>query len=123
MAYNRTREAILARSVSVAESVFARTRGLLGRKCLPRDEALWIVPCNAIHNFFMRFPIDALFLDRQGRVVAIYHGLRPWRATWFVRGAHSVLELAEGVLAENGARVGDQVDFVEQAGEADVRKR
>ena len=120
MAYNRNRETILARRVSVAKCVFARTRGLLGRKYLPRDEALWIVPCNAIHNFFMRFPIDALFLDREERVVAMYHGLRPWRATWFVRGAHSVLELADGVLSETGARVGDQVGFIESPGEVDV---
>jgi uncharacterized membrane protein (UPF0127 family) len=108
---NRTRGALLADRVEVAAAMGERLRGLLGRAELPSGSALAIAPCAAIHTFFMKFAIDALFLDREGRVVRALPGLRPWRATRFHRQAAQVVELPAGTLARTGTREGDQLAF------------
>jgi hypothetical protein len=81
-------------------------RGLLGRDGLDAGTGLWIVPCNSIHMFGMRFPIDALFLDRGLVAVRLVEYLLPGRLVWPVRRAHSVLELPAGALARLGWREG-----------------
>jgi uncharacterized membrane protein (UPF0127 family) len=108
---NRTRGAILAERVERAERVLDRMRGLLGRAALGNGEALAIAPCGSIHTFFMRFEIDAVFLDRGGRVVRALAGLRPWRATRFHSRAEQVVELPAGTLARTGTREGDELAF------------
>ena len=90
-----------------------RLKGLLGRASLGGDEGILLRPCNAIHMWFMKFPIDALFLDRDGRIVKIYHSIRPWQATrtwWKVK---SVLEVAAGTAARVGLKEGDLFTFRE----------
>lgn len=86
-------------------------RGLLGRTELPAGAGLWIRPSNSIHMFFMRFAIDAVFLDASGTVVRLAGGLRPWRMA-SCRRARSVLELAEGEIARRGVRLGDVLEAV-----------
>lgn len=100
VAFNRTRARELASKTRAADAPLSRAVGLLGRDSLGRDEALWIVPCSMVHTFFMRFPIDLLFLDRELRVVHALEALPPWRLSPWVPGAHSVLELAGGALRE-----------------------
>ena len=95
----RTVERVVIQGVraEVARSFLQRAVGLIGRRGLPPGEGLLILRCNAIHTFFMRFPIDATFLDRQGRVVKVVRNIRPWR--FFVWGgwrAVRVLETAAG---------------------------
>ena len=68
------------------------------RRELPAGEGMWITPCNGIHTFFMRFAIDAVFIDRRQRVVRVCAGLLPWRIVPLVLRAHSVLELPGGAL-------------------------
>ena len=71
---------------------------------------MWLKPCNSIHMMFMRFAIDAVFLDPSLRVKKVYVRLSPWWGiVWFVRGASSVLELPAG--AAQGLQVGDQLSF------------
>lgn len=94
-----------------AVSLLTRMRGLLGRSSLPSEEGLWLIPCNAIHMWFMKFPIDAVFLDRQLRVVRIFHAIQPWRVTPIVLGAHSCLEIAAGLALKAGLREGDTLTF------------
>ncbi|HEX9604725.1 MAG TPA: DUF192 domain-containing protein [Myxococcales bacterium] len=108
---NRTRGAILADRVERAERVLDRMRGLLGRTALGDGEALAIAPCGSIHTFFMKFEIDAVFLDRRGRVVRALPGLRPWRATRFHLRAEQVVELPAGTLERTGTREGDELAF------------
>jgi hypothetical protein len=79
----------------VADRPWARMRGLLGRRTLPRGEGVFLRPAASIHTFFMRFPIDAVFVDAHGTVVGVEHELRPWRAARR-KGAQAVLELAAG---------------------------
>ncbi|MCL6560172.1 MAG: DUF192 domain-containing protein [Firmicutes bacterium] len=72
-------------------------KGLIGRHGLSHGEGLLIEPCNSIHTFFMRFPIDAVFYDRDKVVTAVYRRIKPWRVTGIISGAKGVLELpAEG---------------------------
>jgi uncharacterized membrane protein (UPF0127 family) len=90
----------------VADSPVSRMRGLLGRSELRPGEGLLLRPASAIHTWFMRFPIDAVFLDRDWRVVGISDDVRPWRAR-SRRGAKAVLELPAGESARKQLAVGD----------------
>jgi uncharacterized membrane protein (UPF0127 family) len=85
-------------------------RGLLGRKPLSENEGLLLTPAAAIHTWFMRFPIDVVFLDRELTVTAVVPELRPWR-TAARRGAKSVLELPAGEAARRGLGVGDRLEL------------
>ena len=87
-------------------SPFSRMKGLLGRSELRPGEGLLLRPASAIHTFFMRFPIDAVFLDRDWRVVGIAGDVAPWR-TAGRKGAKAVLELPAGESARRGLRPGD----------------
>ena len=84
----------------VAESFAARAKGLIGRRGLEPGKGLLIRRCNCIHTFFMRFAIDATFLDRRGAVVKVVRNIRPWRPfVWGGWRATQVLETAaEGAL-------------------------
>lgn len=100
----------LATRVTVAETLPRRLRGLLGRTELPAGEGLLIRPCKGIHTFFMKFPIDAVFLDKENRIVALFRDLAPNRMTPVYRKAYATLELPAGTLDPNTG-VGDRVNF------------
>ena len=89
-------------------------RGLLGRDGLERGEGLLLQPAGSIHTFFMRFPIDAVFLDRGLRVVGLAPELAPWRVA-ARRHAHSVLELAAGEIEQRPVEVGERLCLLEPA--------
>lgn len=80
--------------VKRANTFMLRFLGLMGRKNVAYG--LWLSPCDAIHMLFMRFPLDAVFLDRNGIITAIRVGVRPWGFAFGGKGAHSVLELPAG---------------------------
>ena len=96
----------------VADSALSRMRGLLGRRRLERGEGLLLRPAGSIHTAFMRFSIDALFLDRDGVVVRIVAELGPWR-TAAARRARAVIELPAGECALSGVRIGDRLALEE----------
>ena len=96
----------------VADTARTRMRGLLGRDALEPGEGLLLQPGGSIHTFFMRFPIDVVFLDRSLRVVGIAEELAPWRLA-ARRHAHSVLELAAGEVGERALEVGERLDLLE----------
>ncbi len=105
--FNETKENRVAAQVRVATSMWSRFWGLMGRRSLPDGEALWLRPCTSVHMFFMRFPIDVVFLDRENRVVKVIAAIKPWRAAMGGRGAHSALELNAGAAEAAGVEVGD----------------
>ena len=77
--------------------VFAsRLIGLQFRRRLPSDAGLLLVPCNSVHTCFVRFPVDVVFLDNRGGVLAVRHNLRPWRLAIGPRKTHAVLEMIAG---------------------------
>jgi uncharacterized protein len=92
----------------IADSASSRMRGLLGCRSLDGGAGLLLRPASSIHTWFMRFPIDAVFLDADGTVVRIAADLRPWRAAGR-RGARAVLELASGECGRRGIRTGDRL--------------
>jgi uncharacterized membrane protein (UPF0127 family) len=96
--------------VEVADRGPARTRGLLGRQFLGQGEGLWIVPCEAVHTFGMRFAIDLVFLDRRNIVRKVRSSVPPWRLSGCLR-ARSVLELAAGTLERTPVHPGDTLHF------------
>ena len=93
----------------VASSARRRMKGLLGRRALSQDEGLWLKPASSVHTWFMRFPIDVVFLDKELRVLRIVEAMRPWRMA-AKRRSRSVLELAAGSAARSGLRVGDVLE-------------
>ncbi len=96
---------VLCARCAVASNPFSRMRGLLGRASLDPDEGIFLKPAGSIHMLFMRFAIDAVFVDRELRVVGV-QTVRPWRFA-SKRGAKAVIELAEG--AGQGLREGEQL--------------
>jgi uncharacterized protein len=97
----------------VADSAFARMRGLLGRRGLESGEGILLRPAGSIHTAFMRFPIDAAFLDRDLAVLKVAADLAPWRAAR-CPGARAVVELPAGESARRGLRAGDRLTLAEQ---------
>ena len=104
---NARSDVTIASDVSLALTRAERNRGLLGRDSLDPSAALVISPCSSIHTMFMRFPIDVIFVDRDGRAVRIVRDLAPWRIALALR-AHAVIELAAGSLTRD-LRVGDEL--------------
>lgn len=106
--YNLTRDTVLARQVKIADRFFSRLRGLMFRPPLPPGEALWLRPCKGVHMFFMRFPLDVVFVDRNLQVVHLVENLQPWRVSPIVREADSALELPAGSI-QGKVSVGDKL--------------
>jgi hypothetical protein len=92
--------------------MLARMKGLLGRGALPLGEGMLIRPAPSIHTFFMRFPIDAVFVSREGEVLKVAANVKPWR-TRSCRRAYAVLELAAGEAERRQVAVGDRLEAAE----------
>jgi uncharacterized membrane protein (UPF0127 family) len=108
--FNLDRRATVAERVRLAGTSAARRKGLLGLEGLSSTAGLWLAPCEAIHTFGMRMPIDAIFLDRQLQVRKVRPNLAPFRISVCMR-ADSVLELQAGTVARTGTSVGDRLHF------------
>ncbi len=108
---NTSSGAVVAECVERATSIASRMKGLLGRAEFPRGCGLWIEPCSAIHTFFMRFSIDAVFIAAGGDVLRTYEDLKPFRLTRHVAGARSVLELPAGTLRASPVRKGERLSW------------
>ncbi len=106
---NLTRQSVLADKANRARTFLSRGRGLMLRPPLPEGGGLVIEPCNSIHMFFMRYPLDVLFLDKEGKVLFMYRGIKPWHMGRVVRGARVAIELPEGVIDNTETQVGDRV--------------
>jgi uncharacterized membrane protein (UPF0127 family) len=98
--------AVVCERCELADRAFARMRGLLGRSGLEPGGGMLLTPEPSVHMFFMRFPIDAVFLDRENKVVGVRHELRPWRVAG-AREAYATLELPAGAAAAAGVEEGD----------------
>jgi uncharacterized protein len=109
---NVTRSTELASKAEVAKSGGKRSKGLLGRKGLMPGEGMWILPCEAIHTFFMQFAIDLVYLDRRNHIKKVVSNVSPWRLSACL-SAHSVLELPSGTVHNSQSRAGDVVEFTQ----------
>ena len=105
---NERTRSILATDLEPAFDSSRRRRGLLGRHALASDAALILAPCPAVHTCFMRFPIDIVFVGRDGDVLKVYERVKPWRAV-FAPGGFAAIELAAGALVDKSIRPGDRL--------------
>lgn len=105
---NQTRNTLLAESAEVADTPSKRNTGLLKHQRLDPGHGMWIVPCKAVHSFWMKFAIDLVYLDRRKRVRKVRPSLVPWRLSGCLP-AYSVLELPVGVIESSGTQPGDQL--------------
>lgn len=99
----------MAADVRIATSMWSRFWGLMLRSSLAEDEGLLIKPCSSVHMFFMRFPLDIVYLNKDSAVVKVVPGLKTWRMSLGGRGAHSALELPAGTAARVGVEPGDRL--------------
>ena len=105
----RDTHAVLAQAARIASSPVARMVGLLGCSALPPGQGLIITKCRSIHTWFMRFPIDAIFVDAAWSVVRFWKILPPWRMTSVVWRAQAVIELPAGSVQQARLGIGDRL--------------
>src|ERR1700761_3924074 len=115
VAINVTRGVQLTHCARVADSLITRVVGLLLDKQLAHGDGLWIKPCNSIHSVGMKFVFDAIFLDKDLRVVHLMHEMKPWQISKMIWAAKSVLELPAGLIAQTATEIGDQFEMREDA--------
>lgn len=110
VASNTSRGLVLADRVRSADSFMSRVIGLLKTAFLAEGEGLWLSPCTSVHTFFMRYPIDVLFIDGDGRVL---HSatMKPWRISRVLWKSRGVLELPAGTLERSKTKAGDRIEM------------
>ena len=107
---NATSGRIVASSVIPAFDRATRNKGLLGRRSLEPGSAMILAPCSSVHTFFMKFPIDIVFVARDGRVLKVRARCGGWRLA-FGAGAFAVIELPQGAVEATGTKVGDRLEI------------
>jgi len=101
---------VLAADLRTARTAWARMRGLMGRTEMP-GSGLLIEPADSIHTFFMRMPIDVIFLARDGRVLKLCRMVYPWRICLAPWGARAVLEMRAGFIERHGLVPGERLEM------------
>lgn len=94
--------------MDVADTSDKRRVGLLKHTGLEPGTGLWIVPCESVHTFFMKFPIDLVYLDKKRKVRKVRHAVPAWRLSACL-SAHSILELPAGTAKDSGTQAGDEL--------------
>lgn len=108
---NTSRGTVLAGRAKLASSFWSRFWGLMFRRRLSEGDGLLLTKSSSIHSFFMFFRFDAIYLDREDRVVKVVHAMRPWWASLGGKGAKDTLELPAGTAARTGTVAGDTLAF------------
>jgi hypothetical protein len=106
---NSSRGTTLAGEAEMADGFVSRGIGLMGRRGWSRSDGIVIEPCSSIHCFFMRMPIDVIFVDREWRVLRTVEALKPWRIGPIVGKTRRVVELPTGALRRTVCQAGDQL--------------
>lgn len=109
---NLTRETVIGRKICEARTFWTRGKGLMFAPQLDRDEGLIIDPCSSIHTFFMRFPLDVLYMDRDNTVIRADERMKPWRIGPVFTGSKWVIELPPGTIEATGTKAGDRIELI-----------
>lgn len=112
-AFNTTRQRMLAGGLTLADTFLQSLIGLMGKPSLPAGRGLWIVPCQSVHTFWMRFAIDVVFLDHQRTVVHVVEDLKPFRVSRHISRARSVIELPASMIRDTMTCVGDRIEITQ----------
>lgn len=110
---NQTKNTVLAEDVFIANTLFKRIKGLLGKKIFLPNQAIILDPCNSVHTFFMRFPIDVLFVDKNYKVIKIISQLNPNKVSPIYWHVSKVIELPSGMLNLTNTQLQDQLQFLD----------
>lgn len=102
---------VLINSCGIARDFMSRFMGLMGKSTLSSDEALCFPNCNSIHTFFMKIPIDVLFVSKEGKVIEILESLAPWKMLLPRRGVKHTVEMKSGLARALGITVGDELQI------------
>jgi uncharacterized membrane protein (UPF0127 family) len=116
---NSTRKTVLAERAFRARTIFSRFKGLLGTSELATGRGLLLDPCNGIHMFWMTYAIDAVFVDRDYKVVGLVSNIKPWSVSKVFRDARACLELPSGTIDLTATAVGDVLNFEAAAAGSD----
>ncbi|MDD4568717.1 MAG: DUF192 domain-containing protein [Tepidanaerobacteraceae bacterium] len=109
---NADNNTIITEHLKVAANFWSRLKGLMKTDSLPEGSALLLEPCSSIHTFFMRYPIDAVFLDGENRVLYILHSIVPFRLSPLIKNAQKVLELPAGYCRRTDTEVGNKLQII-----------
>ena len=109
---NSTISSTIADKAVMANRVFSRAKGLLGRKGLDKGEAVVLKPCNSIHTFFMRFAIDVIFIDKNNKVIKTVFSVKPFRLTAIYWMSSQAIELHVGTILSSNTEKGDSLSFI-----------
>jgi uncharacterized membrane protein (UPF0127 family) len=117
---NSDRGTVLGEAIEVAMTAAQRVKGLLGRDSLAGGEGLLFKGCSSLHTFFMQFPIDIVFIDKQGKVLKSVRDVRPFKIVMAPFRSYYALELPVGSIDGSTTRVGDRICFLEEDGEQTI---
>ncbi|MDD5692812.1 MAG: DUF192 domain-containing protein [Candidatus Omnitrophica bacterium] len=108
---NHTKGVVLAEDIFVARSFFSKIKGLIGRKLLLPGQGIILEPCNSIHTFFMRFPIDVLFVNRKYRVIKAIPDFYPNKISLIYWRSARVIELPAGTIKSTDTQLQDYLEI------------
>lgn len=108
---NRTRRTLVGDDVRLVDTWVGRLRGYLGSERPRKGQGILLFPCKAVHMFGIKFPLDVIFLDHEGRVLEVSANLTPGAHSGPVKEAHYVLEVPPGTIEDTQTRVGDEMSW------------
>ena len=111
---NSDRGTTLGEAIEVAATAVQRVKGLLGRECLADGQGLLFKSCSSLHTFFMQFPIDIVYMDKDGKVLKSARAVKPFKFVMAPLRAYYALELPVGAINQSATRVGDSLRFIEE---------
>ncbi|WP_066055600.1 DUF192 domain-containing protein [Robertmurraya korlensis] len=111
MIINLTKQLVISTKYTIANTFISRFMGLIGRDSLSDGEALILQPCTSIHTYFMKFPIDCIFLDKNNYVIYIVYHLKPWKLSPILLNARTVIELPSHIHLKDQIDIGDKIVY------------
>ena len=114
---NADRGTVLGEAIEVAATAAQKVKGLLGRECLADGQGLLFKGAASLHTFFMQFPIDIIYMDKNGKVLKSARGVRPFKLVMAPFRSYYALELPVGAINRSTTRVGDRLSFLDDADE------
>jgi uncharacterized protein len=108
---NETRQSVIGGQIHLMDTMLGRMRGFLLRRRPEAGEGIFLTPCRGVHMYGMQFPLDVLFVDSQGTVLAVHADLQPGRRTPVYRAARYAIELPSGTIEASRTEVGDRLSW------------
>lgn len=108
------KDKIIIEKLTIADDFKKRMIGLLNRKNMESNEGLLLYNCKQIHTFFMKFPIDVFFLDKNKKIIKIYEEIKPFKITNYIKNAKYALEAKAGISKKYKLKVGDILDLIKE---------